>query len=138
MGWPWEFLTLAQEEKHQRRLTLDHYAYIAHLSAFAPALLFALFHLINRVRRSRNSGYQQVPGSPGVKANRQRWISRVMEKGPMVKWWLGEDVWFWGSHWGQRDEWVAGIAWTAWLLVLSVHGTGKGMLLSPLNWSRIY
>lgn len=128
MGWPWEFLTLTQEEKHQRRLSLDHYAFIAHLSAFAPVLLLVLFHFIDRVRRGRNSGYQQVPGSPGVKANRQKWISRVLEKGPMVKWWLGEDVWFMGSHWGQRDEWVVGIAWTLWLLVLSVHGTGKGML----------
>jgi hypothetical protein len=44
-----------------------------------------------------------------------------------VKWWLGEDVLFLGSHWGQRDEWVLGIAWSVWLLVLSIHGTGKGM-----------
>ncbi|KAG5787505.1 hypothetical protein H9Q69_013426 [Fusarium xylarioides] len=128
MGWPYEFLTLIDEEKHQRRLSLDYYAYIAHLSAFVPALLFLVFRLINHVRKGRNSGYRQVPGSPGVKANRQRWISRVMEKGPIVRWWLGEDVVFIGSHWGQRDEWVLGTAWTVWLLVLSVHGTGKDYL----------
>lgn len=127
MGWPYEFLTLTDEEKHQRRLSLDYYAYIAHLSAFVPALLFLVVRFINRVRKGRNSGYLQVPGSPGVKANRQRWISRVMEKGPIVKWWLGEDVVLMGSHWGQRDEWVLGTAWTVWLLVLSVRGTGKGM-----------
>uniref|UniRef100_A0A0D2XA13 Ferric oxidoreductase domain-containing protein n=1 Tax=Fusarium oxysporum (strain Fo5176) TaxID=660025 RepID=A0A0D2XA13_FUSOF len=125
MGWPYEFLTLTDEEKHQRRLSLDYYAYIAHLSAFVPALLFLVIRLINRVRKGRNSGYLQVPGSPGVKANRQRWISRVMEKGPIVQWWLGEDVVFMGRHWGQRDEWVLGTAWTVWLLVLSVRGTGK-------------
>lgn len=45
----------------------------------------------------------------------------------MIKWWLGEDVWLMGSHWGQRDEWILGIAWTAWLLALSIHGTGKGI-----------
>ncbi|SCV32190.1 related to ferric reductase [Fusarium fujikuroi] len=128
MGWPYEFLTLTDEEKHQRRLSLDYYAYIAHLSAFVPALLFLVVRFINRVRKGRNSGYLQVPGSPGVKANRQRWISRVMEKGPIVKWWLGEDVVFMGSHWGQRDEWVLGTAWTVWLLVLSVRGTGKDYL----------
>ncbi|KAM0353636.1 hypothetical protein ACHAPU_001649 [Fusarium lateritium] len=128
MGWPYEFLTLTDEEKHQRRLSLDHYAYIAHLSAFAPALLFVLARLINRVRRGRSSGYSQVPGSPGVKANRQRWISRLMAKGPMVQWWLGEDVAFLGTRWGQRDEWVLGIAWTVWLLVLSILGTGKDYL----------
>ncbi|KAF4445517.1 hypothetical protein F53441_10770 [Fusarium austroafricanum] len=128
MGWPYEFLTLSDEEKHQRRLTLDYYAFIAHLSAFAPMLLFIVIRLVNRVRRGRNGGYQQVPGSPGVKANRQRWITRVLEKGPMVQWWLGEDVYFMGSHWGQRDEWVLGIAWTIWLLILSIHGTGKDYL----------
>ncbi|CVK84063.1 related to ferric reductase [Fusarium mangiferae] len=128
MGWPYEFLTLTDEEKHQRRLSLDYYACIAHLSAFVPALLFLVIRLINRVRKGRNSGYLQVPGSPGVKANRQRWISRLMEKGPIVKWWLGEDVVFMGSHWGQRDEWVLGTAWTVWLIVLSVHGTGKDYL----------
>ncbi|RKL29365.1 hypothetical protein BFJ70_g10737 [Fusarium oxysporum] len=128
MGWPYEFLTLTDEEKHQRRLSLDYYAYIAHLSALVPALLFLVIRLINRVRKGRNSGYLQVPGSPGVKANRQRWISRVMEKGPIVQWWLGEDVVFMGRHWGQRDEWVLGTAWTVWLLVLSVRGTGKDYL----------
>ncbi|EXA52431.1 hypothetical protein FOVG_00723 [Fusarium oxysporum f. sp. pisi HDV247] len=128
MGWPYEFLTLTDEEKHQRRLSLDYYAYIAHLSAFVPALLFLVIRLINRVRKGRNSGYLQVPGSPGVKANRQRWISRVMEKGPIVQWWLGEDVVFMGRHWGQRDEWVLGTAWAVWLLVLSVRGTGKDYL----------
>ncbi|KAF5660735.1 ferric cupric reductase transmembrane component 2 [Fusarium heterosporum] len=128
MGWPYEFLALTDEEKHQRRLSLDYYAYIAHLSAFAPALLFVLARLINRVRRGRNSGYSQVPGSPGVKANRQRWISRLMSKGPMAQWWLGEDVYFWGTYWGQRDEWVLGVVWTVWLLVLSVLGTGKDYL----------
>ncbi|KAF4340458.1 ferric cupric reductase transmembrane component 2 [Fusarium beomiforme] len=128
MGWPYEFLTLTEEEKHQRRLSLDHYACIAHISAFAPAILFLIVRLVNRVRKGRNSGYRQVPGSPGVKANRQRWISRLLEKGPMVQWWLGEDVYFIGSHWGQRDEWILGIAWTLWLLVLSVHGTGKDYL----------
>lgn len=129
MGWPYEFLTLSDEEKHQRRLSLNYYAWIAHLSAFAPALLFIIARIVNRVRRGGSSGYSQVPGSPGVKANRQRWISRAMGKGPMVQWWLGEDVWFLGSHWGQRDEWVLGITWTIWLLVLSIHGTGKGMYI---------
>ncbi|SPJ81658.1 related to ferric reductase [Fusarium torulosum] len=128
MGWPYEFLTLSDEEKHQRRLSLDYYAWIAHLSAFTPALLFVIARFINRIRRGGSSGYSQVPGSPGVKANRQRWISRVMGKGPMVQWWLGEDVWFLGSHWGQRDEWILGVAWTVWLLVLSIHGTGKDYL----------
>ncbi|KAF4963723.1 hypothetical protein FSARC_8293 [Fusarium sarcochroum] len=128
MGWPWEFLTLSSEEKHQRRESLEYYAYVAHLSAFAPAVLFILARLINRVRRARNSGYRQVPGSPGAKANRQRWITKVMEKGPIVQWWLGEDVYFLGAHWGQRDEWVLGIAWTCWLVVLSIHGTGKDYL----------
>ncbi|KAF5023945.1 hypothetical protein F66182_3983 [Fusarium sp. NRRL 66182] len=130
MGWPYEFVTLPEEEKHQRRLSLDHYAYIAHLSAFVPALLILLFRLINRVRRTRHGQHQysQVPGSPGVKASQQKWTSRVADRLAIAQWWIGEDVYFLGDHWGQRDEWVIGIAWTGWLLGLCVYGTGKDYL----------
>ncbi|KAM5365451.1 hypothetical protein ACJZ2D_010986 [Fusarium nematophilum] len=88
MGWPYEFVTLSDEEKHQRRLSLDYYAYIAHLSAFAPALGFILLRFIARVCRARRGPYREVPGSPSAKRHRQRWISRVLGKWPMTQWWL--------------------------------------------------
>ncbi|KAF4463957.1 ferric reductase [Fusarium albosuccineum] len=128
MGWPYEFLTLNDEEKHQRRLALDYYANIAHLSAFAPAVVFVIARLVARVRRARRGQYSEVPNSPAVKARRERWLSKVLGKWPAAQWWLGEHVYFRGSHWGQRDEWILGIAWTLWMLVLCVRGTGKDYL----------
>jgi hypothetical protein len=38
---------------------------------------------------------------------------------------MGDDVRFLGRRWGQRDEWIVGVVWATWLLVLSVLGTGK-------------
>ncbi|KAF4976886.1 hypothetical protein FZEAL_6508 [Fusarium zealandicum] len=128
MGWPYEFITLSDEEKHQRRLSLEHYAYIAHLSALAPALVFIIARLIARVARARRGQYREVPGSPPAKAKQRRWISRIMAKWPVMLWWMGEDVYFLGSRWGQRDEWILGVSWTAWMVVLCVCGTGKDYL----------
>jgi hypothetical protein len=129
MGWPYEFINLTDEEKHQRRIALEYYAYVAFLSAFAPCLVSILVRLIARVRRARRSQYSEVPGSPGVKARQQRWITRMIGKWSAAQWWLGEDVYFLGSRWGQRDEWVLGVAWTLWMLILCVRGTGKGKTL---------
>ncbi|WAO83989.1 FAD-binding FR-type domain-containing protein [Fusarium falciforme] len=128
MGWPYEFVTLTDEEKHQRRIALEYYAYVAFLSAFAPCLVSVLVRLIARVRRARRGQYSEVPGSPGVKASQQRWITRMIGKWSAAQWWLGEDVYFIGSRWGQRDEWVLGVAWTLWMLILCVRGTGKDYL----------
>lgn len=121
MTWPYEFITLTDDQKHQRRLSIDYYAYIAHISAFAPALFFLFIRLIRRLRR--RSPYQQVPSSPAAKAAHRSWIS---SRWPVALWWLGEDVYLAGAHWGRRDEWVFGSAWLLWLLVLCVRGTGKG------------
>jgi hypothetical protein len=41
-------------------------------------------------------------------------------------WWLGDDIVFRGVSWGKRDEWLLGLVWTSWLLVLCVLGTGEG------------
>ncbi|RSL98452.1 hypothetical protein CEP52_010328 [Fusarium oligoseptatum] len=128
MGWPYEFITLTDEEKHQRRIALEYYAYVAFLSAFVPCLISILVQLITRVRRARRGQYSEVPGSPGVKANQQRWITRMIGKWSAAQWWLGEDVYLLGSRWGQRDEWVFGVAWTLWMLILCVRGTGKDYL----------
>lgn len=128
MGWPYEFITLTDEEKHQRRISLEYYAHVAFLSAFIPCLISVSAQLIARARRARRGQYSEVPGSPGAKASRQRWAARMAGRWSAAQWWLGGDVCLLGSRWGQRDEWVLGVAWTLWLLILCVRGTGKGEL----------
>lgn len=134
MGWPYEFTTLTDEEKQLRRSALDHYAAVAHYSAFAPALAYLLVRLVVHVRGRRRRGrYQEVPNSPAFKARKLSWSAALAGRGRMVWWWMGDDVYFAGGHWGQRDEWIFGVVWMGWLLALCVVGTGKGEFLHQVS-----
>lgn len=133
MPWPYQFLLdLSEEDKALRHEAIGFYALVAHCSAFAPAAAFLLFRLGGAVVRrlpggsSDDGGYQAVPGSPATKARRLSTLGGLEARWARFSWWMGEDVDVWGVNWGQRDEWVLGMAWAAWLLLLSVLGTGNG------------
>ncbi|OAA49633.1 Ferric reductase, NAD binding protein [Metarhizium rileyi] len=132
MAWLYGFPALTHEEKLLRRQTLDLYACIAHYSALAPALIFLVYRLLSRLAfqvkaspSSEQARYAVVPNSPTVKAQRQHPSERLASQWRKTSWWLGADVYFAHSHWGQRDEWVLGAIWTCWLLVLSIKDTGN-------------
>ncbi|KPM36968.1 hypothetical protein AK830_g9604, partial [Neonectria ditissima] len=78
--------------------------------------------------RSRRGSYREVPSSPALKARGRPWFADVVRRWARVRWWLGDDVFLLGAHWGRRDEWVGGAAWMAWLLVCCVRGTGDDYL----------
>ncbi|KAH6605978.1 hypothetical protein Trco_005131 [Trichoderma cornu-damae] len=138
MGWPYRFLTLSKEDVLVRRQTIDRYALIAHSSALAPAVVFILLRLILRaagplLRPGLHDGgdrgrYAHVPGSPTVKARRNSALGMLAARWRALLWWLGDEVVLGGRSWGQRDEWVLGLAWTGWLLILCVLGTGRDYL----------
>ncbi|KAJ4861934.1 ferric reductase NAD binding domain-containing protein [Trichoderma breve] len=137
MGWPYHFLTLSKEDVLVRRHTIDHYARIALFSALAPALIAILVRLVLRAARpllrlGRDGGdrgrYSHIPGSPTVKAQRSSGFGALASRWRALMWWLGDDVVLGGMIWGQRDEWVLGLFWTSWLLVLCVLGTGEDYL----------
>ncbi|KAL7797232.1 hypothetical protein V8C37DRAFT_370409 [Trichoderma ceciliae] len=140
MGWPYHFLTLSQDQVLLRRQTIDRYARIAHYSALAPAAIFLLLRLLLRAARpllrlggrGRDGGhrgqYAHVPGSPIVKAQRNGTFGTLATRWRALLWWLGDDAVFGGVSWGQRDEWLLGLVWTSWLLVLCVLGTGEDYL----------
>lgn len=157
MGWPYEFVTLSHEEKLLRREALDYYGRIAHYSALSPLLVLLVLRLVRYAVRSvsgasggsgggnaegsasgrggRGRGrYEQVPPSPLVKAQRMSPGGQLAARWRMLVWWVGDDVVLGGVSWGQRREWIAGGVWMAWLLALSMLGTGKGQFghsLSP-------
>lgn len=129
MGWPYTFAPISKEEKHLRRISLDRYAFIAFASSFAPLILSLLVRLvligIAYFRSSNSQRYTEIPTSPAIKAQRTTsktyLISSTLRK---LSWWLGDEVIFFGSSWGRKEEWILGSAWTAWLLTLCVVGTG--------------
>ncbi|KAJ4416724.1 hypothetical protein N0V85_002169 [Neurospora sp. IMI 360204] len=119
MDWPYQFLDLSQAEKHARRQSLGRYALYAQLSALIPIGLVWLNQTLNKSSSSRKRDYTAVPSSDSFNTRKQsNWWSKL-------RWWLGEDVVAFGEVLGQRDQWVGGIAWAVWLLVLCVAGTGR-------------
>ncbi|KAK4154405.1 Ferric/cupric reductase transmembrane component 2 [Chaetomidium leptoderma] len=132
MAWlNYHFIDLSTAEKQARRQTLDQYALYAQLSALIPVAAVLLYRLAKRATNSgasSNGRYAAVPSSPVLKERRNSngwtWSSRTRR----AQWWLGEDVVVAGTVRGQRDQWLVGILWTAWLLLLSVSETGEDYL----------
>ncbi len=128
MGWPYEFIIISPEERHQRRLVLDSYGVYAQLLVLVPCAIGLAIRVSTWVSRVRHGSYDAVPDSPALKSQRLSargaWASRVRR----LQWWLGDDVVFMGQHWGQRDQWIFGTLWAAALTTLCVLETGKGEL----------
>ncbi|KAI1488474.1 ferric reductase like transmembrane component [Biscogniauxia mediterranea] len=132
MGWPYQFVALDADGKQARRHSIDRHAAYAQLSAFLPVCLFLLYRLaawlVRKTLSSDRVAYSAVPDSPGLKKQRHTlsgycatWLRRV-------SWWLGDDVLFLGQNWGRRDQLIAGVGWTVWLLFLCVVNTGSDYL----------
>ncbi|KAL2023712.1 hypothetical protein VTK56DRAFT_1426 [Thermocarpiscus australiensis] len=132
MTWPYRFLLdLSEAEKQARRQTLDKYALYAQLSALGPVAVILLYRLARWATRPgapRKGGYAAVPSSPVLKVRRHSSLGTWSSRSRRVRWWLGEDVVVAGYVLGQRDQWVVGILWTSWLLLLSVLETGEDYL----------
>ncbi|KAH9905847.1 ferric reductase like transmembrane component [Xylariomycetidae sp. FL2044] len=137
MGWPYQFLSLDKPAVHARRQSLDRHALVAQLSALLPVAIFLLYRLVKWVvgrAKPRRGAYSAVPDSPVVPSSptlkRERlspagsWTTAVRR----IAWWFGDDIVFLGSNWGRRDQMVAGLVWTGWLMVLCVQGTGNDYL----------
>lgn len=129
MGWPYQFINLSEADKYIRRQALDRYAIYAQVSALFPVALFLLYRIARRTYRvatGQDGAYAAIPNSPSLKSQRQTAAAIWAATARKVLWWLGEDIYLWGQVWGQRDQWLAGILWACWLLILCVHGTGDG------------
>ncbi|KAI0201361.1 ferric reductase like transmembrane component [Astrocystis sublimbata] len=139
MGWPWEFVDLDDAQKLARRHTLDRYGLIAQLSALVPVALFLLYRLVAwsvaRLSGAGRGSYAAVPeipdvppNSPTLKRERLSPVGSWSASARKVAWWFGDDVVFLGWNWGPRDQIIAAVAWSGWLLGLCVVGTGKDYL----------
>lgn len=138
MGWPYEFVDLSPEERGARRLVLDRYARYTETVMLLPAvvavvarlvrwLVVWLRHSFGSAGRDGSGAYDRIPNSPALKSMRHTtrsiWATRLRR----VQWWLSEDVVLFGMTCGQRDQWLASVAWVAVLFGLCVLETGRGM-----------
>ncbi|KAI1771500.1 metalloreductase Fre8 [Hypoxylon cercidicola] len=132
MSWPWEIYALDAAEKQARRRSLDRHAAYAQLSVLAPIAAFVLYRLASwlatRFSAPREADYLAVPNSPALKQRRRSVVGSWTAAARKVAWWLGDEVVFLGVNWGPRDQILAGVGWTVWLVFLCVVGTGKDYL----------
>ncbi|KAK0673662.1 putative ferric reductase transmembrane component [Cercophora samala] len=124
---------LTQAEKLARRQALDNYGLAAQLSDLLPVVLILLYRLAKwvvqeRVEGSSNGEYAAVPSSPVMKRRREEGVRDWSVRKRRLQWWLGEDVVVAGHVYGQRDQWIVGVVWLVWLVVLSVKDTGEDYL----------
>jgi hypothetical protein len=133
MAWPYHIdFNLTHDQKHERRVLLDRYGVYAQLSALIPILAFQLYRLglwVYSERQRSKIEYSEVPTSPGLKRQRNTTSGTIVRKWRSAKWWLESEV---APGWGVRGRWIAGGAWTSWLLFLCIHKTGDGMYLTSI------
>lgn len=131
MGWPYDLATIPPEERKLRRLVLDRYGTYAQLLVLIPVVVVLVFRAASwasKAARARYVAYDAIPDSPSLKSQRLTIRGTWAIRARQVRWWLEDDVLFFGQHWGRRDEWIVGIAWASSLLLLCVLETGRGEL----------
>ncbi|KAI4728724.1 hypothetical protein E4T49_03438 [Aureobasidium sp. EXF-10728] len=120
----WRFLDLNQEQKLERRRLLDLYGSLAQVSALIPLALLQLYFLAVWLQRRwlRNHDADGMPSSPQLKKRRSDAFNeptaRLQTFHRKVIWWMGDTFDIWGSR-VAKGEIVAGVVWTAWLILLS-------------------
>ena len=136
MAWPYHFLTVDPDQKHERRLLLDRYGAFAQLSALVPIIVYQLYRLGVWVysERQRSKATYTALSSPARKKYNHASSGNMAKRWRAVKWWLGDDL---VTGWGPRGHWIAGISWASWLLFLCINETGDGMPLFPFGSSGL-
>ncbi|RDL31878.1 Uncharacterized protein BP5553_09280 [Venustampulla echinocandica] len=125
MAWPYHLLDLGTTQKHQRRILLDRYGVYAQLSALVPILAYLLFRLAAWVYSERQRTKLDYTALSDSSHSTRRRTGKLETRCKQAAWWLGGEV---ASGWGIRGHWIAGCAWTCWLLFLCIHRTGDDYL----------
>lgn len=123
----YEFASLDEAQKAQRRNLLDSYGLIAQLSAFAVLFSFQVYFLLCWLCRDRLQADEElVPRSPHEKSFKRgdgEWVRRGRRFWRVTCWWATESV---SPGWGTKGQWATATVWTAWLMFLCVHRTSNG------------
>ena len=129
MGFPYHFVDLNNEQNLRRRQLLDGYGQFAQLSILLLPLVyqlcFGLRLLISRTWPFKPPQAVKEHQSPVVSGFRQPPRGNSTNLLTRIRWFLDEEVFV---GWNTRQEWLAAILWTVWLLVLVFRDTGDDYL----------
>ncbi|KAF1986723.1 hypothetical protein K402DRAFT_463260 [Aulographum hederae CBS 113979] len=129
----YKFASLDADQRHERRLTLDFYAFVAQYSALIVLLSFQLYFLASWITRRFSKGDEETfpPSSPYLKhastvGASKKWISKLRRFRARARWWIGEYMPI--KSLGLKGEWLFGTLWALWLLFLCMNQTGNDYL----------
>lgn len=131
MSWPYHFLDLTSDQKHQRRQLLDYYGSLARASILVPLLVIQLFFIAAWIHRKWQSDFLDPPSSPYAKEKRHgRKVSSRNLKTTFqsLVWWCGDPIRVFDCHLGTKGEVLGAAIWAVWLLSLCLTQTGEGKL----------
>lgn len=131
MPWPWHFVHLSSDEKDHRRRLLDQYAVYSQVSILVPILSYQVYRLIAWVLSKKGRAhvaYTALGQSPVRLESARGWSRTAARRWRSTVWWLNGEI---SPDLGVGGRWTAAVAWTCWLLFLSVNQTGDGKQLSP-------
>ena len=124
MVFGYDFVTLDDSQKSQRRSLLNHYAFVAQLSVLIiPASCLLRLFFANVARFGRNNGRPRSPSFNKQPDGKEPWFSKARQYRDQSVWWMKKDV---IHSCGTRGEWLGAGIWTTWLLYLCIINTGDG------------
>jgi hypothetical protein len=141
----WFLFNVSEEQRQLQRQICSQYAAIGHWTSIAPVLAVLLLIFLQHIYRLRQGARVVQISNKGTKSsalsvepphnNRNRVIrSAVGTWWQKLCWWMGDEIYLFGKSFGKRDEWVLGVIWFSWLMLLCVVGKSDGRFIL-FNWA---
>jgi hypothetical protein len=141
----WFLFNVSKEQRQLQRQVWSQYAAIGHWTSIAPVLAVLLLIFLQHIYRLRQGAHAvQVSNkdtkssalSVGTPHNNRKRVTRsaVATWWQRLCWWMGDEICLFGKNLGKRDEWILGVIWFSWLMLLCVVGKSDGAFIF-FNWA---
>ncbi|QKX57124.1 uncharacterized protein TRUGW13939_04232 [Talaromyces rugulosus] len=140
----WFLFNVSEEQRQLQRQVCSQYAAIGHWTSIAPVLAVLLLIFLQHIYHLRQGSHIVQISNKGTKSsapsvetpqnNRNRVTrSAVATLWQKLCWWMGDEIYLFGKSLGKRDEWILGVIWFSWLMLLCVVGKSD----EPFQLSRL-
>lgn len=126
MGWWYHIVTLEPDAKAERRRVIGQYGLYSQLSVLIPILAYQIYRLVLWLcarQRKPSVAYSAIGEPTAGLGSSGGSLGTAEARWRYAQWWLDGEI---APNWGLRKRWIAGGAWTLWMLILCFSQTGHG------------